>query len=199
MKKSTRTLLGTSVAASLGAVLLLGGTGSLAFWSDTETSATQQIQSGTLDLGSSSQITTAGATIKQCTTPTSCTDPVAYAGGPLVPGDVVAATVNVPVTLAGQNLKARFTVAPTKTATGTSAADAALANALTVKVTTIKTTDVSTTTPTITLASAQHSSGTVPVVIEIAFPWGTAGQYNDAMGGQATFAASYTLTQIAAG
>ena len=201
MKKSTRTLLGTSVAAALGALLLLGGTGSLAFWSDTETSATQQIQSGTLDLGSSSQITTASATIKQCTTPTTCSAPVAYAGGFLVPGDVVTATMNVPVTLVGQNLKAQLAVSPSKAATGGSTvpADVALASAMTITVKSINSPTGAATPSTVTLTSATAATRTIPVVLEIAFPWGTAGQYNDAMGGKVTFAATYTLTQIAAG
>ncbi|MET0862273.1 MAG: alternate-type signal peptide domain-containing protein [Microbacterium sp.] len=201
MKKSTRTLLGSSIAAALGALLLLGGTGSLASWSDTETSQTQQIQSGTLDLGSSSQITTAGATIKQCTPDCTGAQSAPYTGGPIVPGDVITATVNIPVTLTGQNLTARFDVSPTKAATGgdTVAEDVALRDALLVKVTTIKTTDVSATTPTITLTSAEHSTGTIPVVIEITFPWGTPGLYNNAMGGQVTLAANYSLTQIPAG
>ena len=199
MKKSTRTLLGTSIAAALGAMLLLGGTGSLAFWSDTATSATQRIQSGTLDLGSSSQISTTGATLKQCTTPTTCGPSAAYTGGPLVPGDVVTATVNVPVTLAGQNLQARFTATPSKTASSAAAADVALRDALTVTVKSVNGTATASTPATITLTPSQLSGGTVPVVVEITFPWGTTGQYNNAMGGMVTFSAAYTLAQIPAG
>lgn len=197
MKKSTRTLLGTSLAAALGAALLLGGTGTLAFWSDTATSTTQQIQSGTLDLGSSSQITTSGATLKQCTS-SGCGSAVAYAGGPLVPGDVITTTVNVPVTLVGENLEAQFTVTPSKTASA-APADAALANALTVTVKSVNNIAATTTPATTTLTPTQISAGTVPVVLEIEFPWGAVGQYNTAMGGTVSFAAAYTLTQIPAG
>ncbi|MBG6238782.1 alternate signal-mediated exported protein [Mycetocola sp. CAN_C7] len=200
MKKPIRTLLGLSVAAVLGSILLLGGAGSLAFWSDSSTSATQQIQSGSLDLGTSSQMTFANATIKQCApTCTSSTPSVAYAGGPLVPGDVVTATVNVPVTLVGQNLKARFAVTPTKNPTvASAAADVALSNAMSITVKQIN--GATATSPAaLTLTPAQIANGTVPVVLEVAFPWGTAGQYNDAMGGKVSLAATYTLTQIAAG
>src|SRR5690606_34200346 len=46
MKKTTA----AAVAAAVGAALLLGGAGTLAYWSDTETSATQSISSGKLNL-----------------------------------------------------------------------------------------------------------------------------------------------------
>lgn len=196
MKKSTRTLLGTSVAAALGALLLLGGTGSLAFWSDTATSATQQIQSGTLDLGTVGLGNISSATIKQCT-PT-CSTPVAYGGGAIVPGDVIAATINVPVTLVGQNLKAEFTVAPTKSAPSSSTADVALNNAVSITVKSVNNPAAASTPATITLTPSQVTGGTVPVIVEVTFPWGTPGQYNDAMGGKIALGATYTLTQIAA-
>ena len=197
MKKSTRTLLGTSAAAVLGAVLLLSSAGTLAFWSDTTTSATQTISSGTLDLGTIGLENISSATIKQCTTPTSCTTPVAYGGGAIVPGDVIAATINVPVTLAGQNLKARFTVTPSKTAPSTAAADIALRDAVSITVKSVNGTAATGTPSNTTLTPSQVTGGTVPVVIEVSFPWGTTGQYNNAMGGNVSLGAVYTLTQIA--
>lgn len=202
MKKSVRTLIGASVAAVLGSTLLLGGAGTLAFWSDTASGAAQTIQSGELDLGSSAELTMTSPTIKQCTP--ECTDNAPYVGGALVPGDIVSVTVNVPVTLVGQNMKANFAITPNKaavTTTGTRAvADAALTSALSIKVVKVNgapaTADAAGTV-TVPLTPTAARTNKVPVVVEIAFPWGTAGQYNDTMGGQVAMSASYTLTQIA--
>lgn len=198
MKKSIRTLIGASVAAIIGSTLLLGGAGTLAFWSDNTTSALQQIQSGTLDLGSTTSITVSNPTIKQCA-PT-CTTQSPYAGGALVPGDIVSATMNVPVTLAGENMKATFLIAPSKTPAAAGSANTALSNALSVKVVKVNNVEV---TPdaagaaSVALTPASVSGTTVPVAVEIEFPWGTSGQYNDTMGGQVKLAAAYSLTQIA--
>ncbi|MFU8946713.1 alternate-type signal peptide domain-containing protein [Mycetocola zhadangensis] len=202
MKKSARTLVGASIAAVIGSALLLGGAGTLAFWSDTASVASQQIQSGTLDLGTSSSITITAPSIKQCTpTCTAQTPSSAYTGAPLVPGDVVTATMNVPVTLSGQNMKATFTVAPSKTPVSVTTANTALSNALSVKVVTVgnktpATDDAGNASLTLTPA-ALNGAATIPVVVEIAFPWGSTGQYNDTMGGQVKLAAAYTLTQVA--
>lgn len=204
MKKSARTLIASSVAVALGALLLVGGAGSLAFWSDAETGTVQQIQSGTLDLGTVGLGNVSSATIKQCTT-AGCTTPLNYGGGAIVPGDVIAATINVPVKLIGQNMKAKFSIAPKKTAgaTGTvaNAADIALAAAVTVKIKKVETTEFPT-----AIADASQSvqlgaigERTVPVLVEVTFPWGaTAGDYNAAMGGKLSLGATYTLEQIAA-
>lgn len=199
MKKTTRKLLGLSVAAVLGSILLVGGAGSLAFWSDSSASATQQIQTGTLDLGTIGLGNISSATIKQCTSASSCTNPVAYGGGGIVPGDVITATINVPVTLVGQNLKAQFVVTPSKSAASSAAADVALNNAVSATVKSVNNVAATATPATTTFTPSQVSNGIVPVVIEVAFPWGTAGQYNSAMGGAIALGATYTLTQIAAG
>lgn len=201
MKKSVRTLIGASIAAVLGSTLLLGGAGTLAFWSDTATAAPQQIQSGVLDLGSSESISMASATIKQCTpTCTTQTPSSPYAGGALVPGDVVTATMNVPVTLAGQNMKANFAITPNKTAASVTPANTALTNALTINVVKVNNASpkVDATAASISLTpEALNGAKTIPVTFEITFPWGTVGQYNDTMGGQVKLAAAYSLTQIA--
>ena len=201
MKKSIRTLITASVAATLGATLLLGGAGTLAFWSDTSSSAAQQIQSGTLDLGSSDKISVTNPTIKQCT-PTCATQTSPYAGAAIVPGDVITATVNVPVTLVGQNMKANFVITPNKTAAAVTAANTAMTKALSITVlkvnNTVVTPDSTTGAATVALTpSSVSSAGTVPVTVEIKFPWGNPGDYNDTMGGQVKLAASYSLTQIA--
>ncbi len=197
MKKSTRTLLGASVSAVLGSMLLLGGSGTLAFWSDTETSATQQIQSGTLDLGSSNEITIgSNPTIKQCTTTSSCSTPQSYRGGAIVPGDVITATVSIPVTLIGENLRAGFAFTPVKAVNGSTAADAALNAAVSMTVKSIDgkaVTAAANTVASVDLGPTAKRS--VPVVVEVSFPWGTSGQYNSAMGGKIKLSATYALTQ----
>ncbi|GHD45005.1 alternate-type signal peptide domain-containing protein [Mycetocola manganoxydans] len=205
MKKPTRTLIASSVAAALGVALLLGGAGSLAFWSDSSTSTPQTISSGTLDLGSTSEVKIgATPTIKNCTSPTSCSASGAYSGGPLVPGDVVTATVSIPVTLIGQNMKARFSVAPTKTAgavnTTATEADTALASAMTITIKKVEQTNfagVADAAQSVILSSTAKRD--IPVTVDVSFPWGaTAGQYNDAMGGKVSLGATYTLEQIPA-
>jgi alternate signal-mediated exported protein len=198
MKKSVRTLIGVSLAAVIGSTLLLGGAGTLAFWSDSSAAAAQEIQSGTLDLGTSASITVSNPTIKQCA-PT-CSAVTAYAGGALVPGDVVSATMNVPVTLAGQNMKADFVITPSKTAPAVTTANTALTNALSIKVVRVNNAAVTADAAgaaTVSLTPASVTTATVPVTLEITFPWGTVGQYNDTMGGQVRLAAAYTLTQVA--
>jgi alternate signal-mediated exported protein len=190
MKKSVRTLIGVSIAAVLGSTLLLGGAGTLAFWSDSATAAAQQIQAGTLDLGSSESITVSNPTIKQCApTCTATTPSSAYAGGALVPGDVVTATMNVPVTLAGQNMKANFIITPNKTAASVTTANTALTNALSIKVVKVNNTAVT--------ADAAGAASVALTPASVTTPTVPVGQYNDTMGGQVKLAASYTLTQIA--
>lgn len=198
MKKSIRTLVSATVAATLGAILLLGGTGTFARWSDTASTAAQPVQSGTLDLGTVGLSNFSAATITQCT-PTCSTTSSNYTGGAIVPGDVISVTINVPVTLVGTNLKAQFSMTPSKDVpTGsTLAADAALRDAVSITVKSIK--GVTQTTAPITLTPTMMGTDkTIPVVVEVNFPWGTPGQYNQAMGGKVALAASYTLTQIAA-
>lgn len=199
MKKSIRTLVGATVAATLGAILLLGGTGTFARWSDTASTAAQPIQSGTLDLGTVGLSNFSAATITQCT-PTCSTTSSNYTGGAIVPGDVISVTINVPVTLVGTNLRAQFSMTPSKDvpAGSTLAADAALRDAVSITVKSIK--GVTQTTAPVTLTPTMMGTDkTIPVVVEVKFPWGQPGDYNGAMGGKVSLAASYTLTQIAAG
>ncbi len=208
MKKSVRTLIGASVAAVLGSTLLLGGAGTLAFWSDTTSSAAQAIQSGQLDLGTIG-VTDIDAKIEQ-RVDGKIGPRTQYTGGPVVPGDVIIATINVPVTLVGDNMKAKFTISPTDLAVASSdatvkAKNIAMANALSMSVVRIGAATAplpmtaepaggqSTTLTPAVLGTAK----TIPVVLEITFPWGTPGQYNDTMGGQVALSAAYSLTQVA--
>lgn len=194
MKKSTRTLLGTATAAALGALLILGGTGSLAFWSDSSTSATQEIQSGSLDLGTATGINLASAKIVNCAS--TCTTAVTYTGSPLVPGDTITGTATVPVRLVGANMRAGLTVQPTTAAISASVpADNALASAVSVTVKSIygdNGTGIPNASRTVNLSPMD---ATIPVVFEVSLP-SNAG--NAAMGGRVSIVASYTLTQIGA-
>ena len=75
MKKTTA----AAVTAAVGAALLLGGAGTLAYWTDEAASADQTISSGSLDLGtldSGDWTVTNGAVVD-----------AAFTGG-IVPGDV---------------------------------------------------------------------------------------------------------------
>ncbi|MET0862272.1 MAG: alternate-type signal peptide domain-containing protein [Microbacterium sp.] len=94
MKKTTA----AAVAAAVGAALLLGGAGTLAYWSDTDSSVTQVISSGTLEIGAPAE----DAGIWKDSADKTITN--------IVPGDTVTTVVNVPVTLTGENLKAELAV-----------------------------------------------------------------------------------------
>lgn len=150
MKKSTK----GAIAAGAAAVLLLGGAGTLAYWSD----------SGTADGGS----VTAGEL--------SMTDPVcdatwvyaagnAGAGEPvtlIVPGDTIAKECTFDITATGDNLEAELTVPTTTTITPSPAAASFQANV-----------SASFAGATSTITSADDGS-TVTATIEVEFPFGTA-------------------------
>lgn len=196
MKKITK----AAIAGTVGAALLVGGAGSLAFWTDTATGPQIDIQAGQLDLG------TVGAgtwTIQQnaaSVSPAQAGPPATFlpASDKIVPGDVLTTTVSVPVTLDGKNIKAKFDVVVKALVAGNATAttaDTALITALNtggVKVTKINGTAVAA-----GVTSANLTAGaTVPVEISVTFPWGTSGEFNGAMLGKVKFQADYTLTQI---
>ena len=175
MKKTTA----AAVAAAVGAVLLLGGAGTLAYWSDTETSAAQTISSGTLDLGTladGSWKVTNGTVVD-----------AAYTGA-IVPGDKLTKTVNVPVTLAGQNIKATLAV----TTPSVASSDAALVSALTVAVESVG----GTTGASKTFTGANAATPTVPVVITVSFPFGTEDITSASELKSISFTSVYKLTQV---
>lgn len=201
MKKITK----AAIAGTVGAALLVGGAGSLAFWTDTENGPAVQIQSGQLDIA---PLTSASQTwkIQQVVAGSTSSTSVDFAPATdkIVPGDVLTTTVNVPVTLVGKNIKAKLDVAvqalTPRSPAGTPAniaADAALIAALNsnggIKVTKINNVAV-TGLPTANLTAG----GTIPVEIAVTFPWGdaTTNSYNAAMLGLVNFQANYTLTQI---
>lgn len=96
MKKSTKGAL----AAGAAAVLLLGGAGTLAFWSDTAT-----IDGGTVDTG------TLALSDAECDADWVYADGNANAGATvdlIVPGDTIAKVCTVEVTATGDNLRAKL-------------------------------------------------------------------------------------------
>lgn len=207
MKKITK----AAIAGTVGAALLVGGAGSLAFWTDTESGPAVAVQSGNLDLG---VVGNGSWTIQQSASdmPTgkaqTSSSAVTVSGSPaslsesIVPGDVLTTTVSVPVALVGKNIKAALKVTPTVTATGGPTTQAGkLAAVLNSATNPIKVVSINGTTPaadnSVTLTPANIAAGTVSVVIAVTFPWGTATTAVDGAAlGSVQFNAAYTLTQV---
>lgn len=102
MNKSTKGLL----AAAAGGVLLLGGAGSLAYWTDAATITGGTINSGKLTLTDTTSGTCAGAawTIDTAESPAGAVfDP---ATDTLVPGDVLTKNCTYTVNASGTHLRA---------------------------------------------------------------------------------------------
>lgn len=110
MKKSTKGVL----AATAAGVLLLGGAGTLAYWSDTES-----VTGGTINSGHLALLT--DATNVGCgdwTLDTGESAPTTYsAGDPLVPGDVLSKSCAFTIDASGNHLRATIS-ADTPTLTG---------------------------------------------------------------------------------
>ncbi len=173
---STKKVATAAIAGGVGVALLLGGAGTLAYWTD-NSATSQEIQSGSLSLG----------TITDEWTIQNGSGAAQAFVGPIVPGDVLTTTVSVPVDVTGQNMKATLDVTDAVVD-----GDQALEDALQVKVVSVNGAAGSTATVT--------EDATVPVVISVTFPFGTEGQYNDATElAKAAFSATYTLSQVPAG
>lgn len=118
MNKSTKGAL----AAGSGVVLLLGGVGTLAYWTDSETVGGGDLNSGHLDIVTDTTNTGCGAWELDSHEAA----PTAYtAGDPLVPGDVLTRLCSYTIAAEGNHLRATVT-ADVPTLTGD------LANSLTV-------------------------------------------------------------------
>ena len=168
-----------AIAGTAGLALLLGGGATLAYWTDTATGSDVEIVTGNLDLGTIAD--GSGWALQQNATGVSPAEAasVVYTDQLLVPGDTLTKTVDVPVTLTGENIKATLAV--------TAATDpAALPAALTAEVVSIN--GVAGT------ATLGATTGTVPVVFRVVIPW--TAEYNDNKSLTTTFTAQYTLTQI---
>ena len=193
MKKSTKAL----IAGGIGVALLVGGAGTVSFWTDQEDGGNGVISAGTLELG-----TPAGGGWEishEGDSSGTATEPVAFNPGSdqIVPGDILTYTQSIPVTLEGENIKAEFNGNIDVTPDSDADADNKLADAITgddlaATGLTGATGDLSLDGETLT----GEGEGTVEVTTTITFPWGTEGQYNDAKLGALDFAVDYTLTQV---
>lgn len=189
-------LLTAAVAAAAGAFLLLGGGGTLASWQDVETTQARQITAGTLSLGPIGADRVSWSLGQEV--PGSAPAPaVPYRGQSIVPGDVLTATVDIPVRLDGQNLAADLTLARAAVtpANPGRAADVALAQAMTVRVLSLGGTPIAPgQAPSLALRAGQ-APATVRAVVAVSLPWGAAGQNAGAVGGSLSVSMDYSLTQ----
>ncbi len=98
MNKTTKGAL----AAGAAGVLLLGGVGTLAFWTDTETADGTGIDSGHLKLAAARLWCRAGFSMAR--PPRSCRPPISWS-----PGDTLTKVCDYTVDAAGEHLAATFT------------------------------------------------------------------------------------------
>lgn len=195
MKKSTKAL----IAGGVGAALLLGGAGTIAYWTDEANGGNGTITAGSLDIGT---VSGSGWEISHQGDGTGePTEPVAFdpATDQIVPGDLLSYTQSIPVTLEGENIAATFDGVIDVTATGTEPANEALAAAIVGE--DLTTTGLTEATGEITLdpdtdVLTGEGTGTVDVTTTITFPWGDAGEFNPAQLGSLDFSVDYTLTQV---
>lgn len=192
MKNTTK----AAVAGGVGVALLLGGAGTIAYWTDTQAGAAATVQSGNLELGTPGgpgwQLRHVGDNPEA--------DPawVSYeAGDRIVPGDQLRMTQSVPVELAGKAIAADFAGSVEVAATGTEAT--ALAAALGEP--TLSVESLSGATGSLALDPESNTmrgegEGTMNVITTLDFPWGTEGQYNPAKLASLDLTVNYTLTQV---
>lgn len=156
MKKLTK----GSIAAAAAGVLLLGGLGTVAFWTDSEIIDGGSVTAGTLSLG--------GAVC----TPSG--DEWVYAVGNaaegsavelIVPGDTISKTCTFVITATGDNLTADLVIPSTVNVTSDPVAPSLVAD-----VTAVYTTGGVATGTAITSA---NNGETVSATIEVEFPYGT--------------------------
>lgn len=154
MKKTTK----GAIAAAAAGVLLLGGAGTVAFWSDSSTIVGSDVTAGTLSLS-----------------PDDCDEGWTYATGNagegdavalIVPGDVISKECTFEVTATGDNLVAELTTpdAVQIDSGGTTTLDATVAAEYTVGET------AATTSTTITDANDGQK---VTATITVTFPYGS--------------------------
>lgn len=169
MKKTTA----AAVTAAVGAALLLGGAGTLAYWTDEVEGESQTISAGDLALagfddGSWTYVADDSAVTK------------------IVPGDVIETTVDVPVELVGDNIKADLSVAEKDGATTDGFGDV-----LDIAIDVNESGDS-------TYSFTEEFDATVPVTVTVTFPWDAS---TDATADNSTkladyvFTLEYTLTQ----
>lgn len=176
MKKSTK----GAIAAAGAGVLLLGGAGSLAYWTGTSSIAPSTITAGELKLGPATcgawSFVGAGGSF----TP---------ASDRIVPGDQVSRVCTIPVVAVGKNLSATLTL-PNQALTN-APSDANITATAAYKVGTAPGTAVSKG----TITSSDNASN-VYATITVSFPYGTNDTAN-AQNGNGTQLATSTLNALA--
>lgn len=156
MRKSTKGAL----AAGAAGVLLLGGAGSLAYWSDTATIDGGSVNSGTLAL---SDPTCDAAGWVYATGNAGAGEAVSL----IVPGDTITKECTFSVTATGDNLQATLTTPATTKVTANDPA----ASSLEANVSAAYAIDGVAVPDTIT---STNNDDTVTATIEVRFPFGTA-------------------------
>jgi len=189
-----KTVTKAAIAGVAGVTLLLGGAGTLAFWTDTQAGSEVTIATGNLDLGVPADGSGWALQQNAADLPADTAEAlsVPYIAQLLVPGDTLTKTVNIPIVLTGENNRARLDVTAAN-ATG------ALDDVLSAEILTINGTPVTTPadgTATVTFTTAQVAAltgGNVPVTYRVAFDWAAD---NTTKLATTTFQANYTLTQV---
>ncbi|MGA1838005.1 alternate-type signal peptide domain-containing protein [Herbiconiux sp. 11R-BC] len=164
-----------AIAGAAGIALLLGGAGTFAFWNDQAA-----VSGGTIVAGNLTVVNDGTAGVWKDQTGTT----IAIASYRIVPGDTLTYTDDLTVTAVGNNLTASLALgAQAVTPSSAAAADTQLASYLTDNaVLAASGTGITGTSPgpyTVT-AGATGVTQVVTVTVTLAFPRGTAGQYNDA-------------------
>lgn len=173
MKKATKGAL----AAVAGGSLLLGGAGTLAYWTDTSTVAGGSITGGTLSLVDPT------CTWKLEHTGGTTIDPILPAAIRLVPGDTATETCTSTITATGQNLKATLGVTGGTDANG---------NPLASAITPVASYKVGTVDTQAAITSADDGK-TLTATIVLAFPFGATAD-NTTNGGLTETVTSYVIT-----
>ncbi len=155
-----------AIAGGIGVALLLGGGGTLAYWTDQEdVGANATITAGNLDIAPAATPAPAWTVSNGSVTNAPVANIAAFR---MVPGDVLTYTATYTVTATGNNIRAQASLGSHSIAAASgSAADTALAGRLTD--TTVIT--VNGGAPTVTLSAGTH---TVVVTATISWPFGNA-------------------------
>ena len=147
MKKSTK----GAIAAAGAGVLLLGGAGTLAFWTDTDTVDGGSLTAGTLALSD----VTCDANWMEGATPVSI----------LVPGDTVTKECTGTITMTGDNIEAAVTLDSASVATAEAAFNDATPDT--------EARDAVDITAALTGGGTVTASGPISVTITVAWPYGS--------------------------
>jgi alternate signal-mediated exported protein len=192
-----KTVTKAAIAGVTGVTLLLGGAGTLAFWTDTQAGSEVTIATGNLDLGVPAD--GSGWALQQNAgdLPAGQAElaSVPYAAQLLVPGDTLTKTVDIPIVLTGENNRAQLDVTAAN-ATGV-LGEALSAEILTINGEAVTTPADGAATVTLTTEDVADLDGVVSVTYRVALDWADDNTTRNLTGANGTtFQASYTLTQV---